>query len=169
MATGLSRKPSRRNHEFSFHLISSSPFGVFLCVSCFSCTWNSDKVPGKLGGASAGDTDVSELHQTGCCNGIRFKGVRTLLCPRSRSCTMRQATAQIHPSEPDLIPDLCSQIFPSDSSSEFSNQISSCHPPNKLQPQHLYLTIESDGRGKRRQLSLTTRQVAALALFSWST
>ena len=61
MATGLSRKPSRRNHEFSFHLISSSPFGVFLSVSCFSCTWNSDKVPGKLGGASAGDTRCSRI------------------------------------------------------------------------------------------------------------
>ena len=33
---------------------------------------------------------------------------------------MRQTTAQIHSSEPDLIPDLRSQIFPSDSSSEFS-------------------------------------------------
>ena len=32
MATGLSRKPSRRKHKFSFHLISSSPFGVFLSV-----------------------------------------------------------------------------------------------------------------------------------------
>ena len=32
MATWLSREPSRRKHEFSFHLISSSPFGVFLSV-----------------------------------------------------------------------------------------------------------------------------------------
>ena len=32
MATGLSRKPSRRKHEFSFHLISSSLRGVSKCV-----------------------------------------------------------------------------------------------------------------------------------------
>ena len=32
MATWLSREPSRRKHEFSFHLISSPPFGVFLSV-----------------------------------------------------------------------------------------------------------------------------------------
>ena len=32
ISTGLSRKPSRRKHEFSFYLGLSSPFGVFLSV-----------------------------------------------------------------------------------------------------------------------------------------
>ena len=49
MATGQSQKPSRRKHEFSFHLISSSPFGVFLsvymcvymcvCMCVYACMW----------------------------------------------------------------------------------------------------------------------------------
>ena len=37
MATGQSQKPSMRKHEFSFHLISSSPFGVFLSVCVCVC------------------------------------------------------------------------------------------------------------------------------------
>ena len=36
----------------SFHLISSSPFGVYPSVS--SCTRISDKVPGKLGASTGG-------------------------------------------------------------------------------------------------------------------
>ena len=132
MATGLSRKPSRRNHEFSFHLISSSPFGVFLSVSCFSCTWNSAKVPGKLGGASAGDTRCSRITPDWLLQWYSVQRCSHLIVFQKQILHHASATAQIHPSEPDLIPDLCSQIFPSDSSSEFSYQISSCHPPTNF-------------------------------------
>ena len=104
-------KPETQQAEtrilISSHFILSfrAPSGCFYVYSASHALGILIKCQGSLAVRALGIPDfVQELHQTGCYNGIRFKGVRTLLSYRSRSCTMRQTTATKRVTRPSPVP-----------------------------------------------------------------